>query len=73
MRCNWRTILFSDDPRFTIKFSDGRLRIWRLPGECFSDGSVMQVDQFGGVGKNSFPGKDNFGCGTAKHECTTLL
>ena len=30
MRRNWRTILFNDESRFTIKFSDGGLRVWRL-------------------------------------------
>ena len=43
MRRIWRTILFSDESRFTLKFSDGRLRVWRLPGERYSDGSVLEA------------------------------
>ena len=64
MRHNWRTIQFNDESRFTIKFSDGGLRVWRPPGESYSDGAVMQVDRFGGgslivSGGFHFRGKTN--------------
>ena len=43
---------------------DGGLRVWRLPGERYSDGLVMQVNSFGGgslivSGGIHFRGKTN--------------
>ena len=43
MRRNWRTILFSEESRFI-----GRSLTCLETGESYSDGSVMQVDRFGG-------------------------
>ena len=48
LRRNWRTVLFSDESRFTLKFADRCIRVWRLPGEHFAAPCVMTVDRFGG-------------------------
>ena len=74
MRRIWRTILFSDESRFTLKFLDGRLRVWRLPGKRYSDGSV---DRFRGGslmvwGGIHFRGKTNLVV-VRQNELTTLL
>ena len=47
MRRNWRIVLFSDESRFTLKFADGRLCVWRQPGEGFAEACVMPIDHFG--------------------------
>jgi hypothetical protein len=47
MRRNWRTVLFSEESRFPLEFADGRIRIWRRPGERFAEACVMPVDRFG--------------------------
>ena len=36
-RNTWQNILFSDESRFCLKFSDGRGRVYRRRGERFSD------------------------------------
>jgi hypothetical protein len=48
MRRNWKTVLFSDKSRFTLKFADDCIRVWRRPGESFGNACVMPVDCFGG-------------------------
>jgi hypothetical protein len=39
---------FSDESRFTLKFADGRIRVWRWPDERFAAACVMPVVRFGG-------------------------
>ena len=39
---------FSDESRFTLKFADGRIRVWRWPDERFAAACVMPVDRFSG-------------------------
>ena len=39
--------MFSEESRFTLEFADGRIRIWRRPGERFAEACVMPVDRFG--------------------------
>ena len=48
LRRHWRTVLFSDESRFTLKFAEGRIRVWRGPGERFAVACAMSVDRFGG-------------------------
>jgi transposase len=43
LRRNWRTVFFSDESRFTLKFADGRIRVWRRTGERFATVCVMPV------------------------------
>ena len=64
MRRNWRTALFTEESRFTLKFADGRIRIWRRPGERFAEACVVPVDRFGGgslvvLGGVNYAGKTN--------------
>jgi hypothetical protein len=47
-RNTWQNILFSDESRFCLKFSDGRARVYRRRGERFSDACVLETDRFGG-------------------------
>ena len=44
----WRTVLFTDESRFTVRFSDGRIGVWRLSRERFQARFVRQVDRYGG-------------------------
>ena len=44
----WANVLFTDESRFTVSFNDGRVRVWRRPGERFVDATVRQGDRYGG-------------------------
>lgn len=44
----WANVLFTDESRFAISFNDGRVRVWRRPGERFVDATVRQGDRYGG-------------------------
>ena len=64
MRRNCRKVLISDESRFTLKFSDSRIRVWRRPAERFAEACVMPVDHFGGGslmvwGRMHYAGKTN--------------
>ena len=41
-RNTWQNILFPDESRFYLKFSDGRARVYRRRGERFSDACVWK-------------------------------
>ena len=43
-RNTWQNILFSDESRFCLKFSDGRARAYRRRRERFSDACVLETD-----------------------------
>ena len=49
-RQDWRTILFSDESRFALSNSDGRIRVYRRRNERYADCCVFQRDRFGGGG-----------------------
>ena len=40
--------MFTDESRFSIQFNDGRVRVYRRPGERFADVNVRQRHRFGG-------------------------
>lgn len=44
----WRNIIFSDESRFSLRFSDGRMRVYRRRGERYADSCVQEIDRFGG-------------------------
>ena len=44
----WSKVLFTDESRFTLQFNDGRIRVWRRPGERFADATVREHDRYGG-------------------------
>ena len=49
-RNTWQNILLSDESKFNLKFSDGRVRIHRRRRERFADGCVKETDRFVGGG-----------------------
>ena len=49
-RQTWRQVLFTDESKFNLKFSDGRARVYRRRNERFSDACVQETDRFGGGG-----------------------
>jgi transposase len=44
----WRRVVFTDEPRFTLFCSDGRRCAYRRRGERFADASVIERDRYGG-------------------------
>ena len=44
----WNRVVFSDESRFNVQFSDGRLRVWRRKGERYDMQNVMERDRYGG-------------------------
>lgn len=44
----WRSVLFTDESRFRLTRCDGRVRVYRRPGERYSVAAVQEVDKFGG-------------------------
>ena len=44
----WNQVLFSDESRFCLSNSDGRVRVYRRNGERFTDAAVVQHDRWGG-------------------------
>ena len=49
-RNTWQNILFSNESKLNLKFSDGRVRIYRRRRERFADVCVKETDRFGGGG-----------------------
>jgi hypothetical protein len=49
-RNSWQNIMFSDESKLNLKFSDGRVRICRRRRERFADGCVKETDRLGGSG-----------------------
>ena len=47
-RVQWGRVMFTDESRFSIQFNDGRVRVYRRPGERFADVNVRQRHRFGG-------------------------
>ena len=43
----WQQVLFSDESRFTLQKTDGRVRVFRRRGERYADPCVKEVDKFG--------------------------
>ncbi|CAF4872595.1 unnamed protein product [Pieris macdunnoughi] len=44
---HWRPVLFTDESRFRLTRCDGRLRVYRRPGERYSAAAVQEYDKFG--------------------------
>ena len=45
----WRRIYWSDERRFLLRFTDGRVRVWRRRGQDpFQDNVVAETEMFGG-------------------------
>ncbi|KAJ8873149.1 hypothetical protein PR048_026766 [Dryococelus australis] len=46
----WNSVLWSDESRLTLFRSDGRVWVWRLPGERLLPECIVQTRKFGGGG-----------------------
>jgi hypothetical protein len=44
---HWTPVLFTDKPRFGLTPCDGRVRVYRRPGERDTAATVQEVDRFG--------------------------
>ena len=47
-RVQWGRVMFTDESRFSIQFNDGRVRVYRRPGQRFAGVNVRQRHRFGG-------------------------
>ena len=45
---DWAPVLFTDESRFCVDFTDRRARVWRMPNERFDPVCVAEHDRFGG-------------------------
>ena len=46
---DWAPVLFTDESRFCVDFTDRRARVWRMPNERFAPVCVAEHDRFGGA------------------------
>ena len=46
---DWALVLFKDESRFCVDFTDRRARVWRMPNERFAPVCVAEHDRFGGA------------------------
>jgi hypothetical protein len=44
----WKQIVWSDESRFAIFESDGRVKVWRNPGEAYNKDCIQPTIKFGG-------------------------
>ena len=45
---DWAAVLFTNESRFCVDFTDRRARVWRMPNEHFAPVCVAEHDRFGG-------------------------
>ena len=45
---DWAPVLFTDESRFCVDFTDRRARVWRMPNERFAPVCVAEYDRFSG-------------------------
>ena len=46
---DWAPVLFTDESRFCVDFTDRRARVWRMPNERFAPVCVAEHNRFGGA------------------------
>ena len=44
----WKEVIFTDESRCNLKFSDGRVCVWRRHGERMDTAKVVEHDRYGG-------------------------
>ena len=44
----WKSVVFTDEPRFCLNMHDARARVWRHRGERYANCCVRQVDRWRG-------------------------
>ena len=47
-RMDWRHVLFTDESRYCLDYTDRRARVWRRPGERFHAANIAEHDRYGG-------------------------
>ena len=47
-RLDWRPVLFTDESRYCLDYTDRRARVWRRPGERFHAQNIAEHDRYGG-------------------------
>ena len=45
---DWNHVLFTDESRYCLDFTDRRARVWRRCGERFQDANISERDRYGG-------------------------
>ena len=45
---DWTPILFTDESRFCVDFTDRRARVWRMRNERFAEVCIAEHDRYGG-------------------------
>ena len=45
---DWESVLFTDESKFCLDFTDGRRRVWRRKGERYHDATIEEHDRYGG-------------------------
>ena len=45
---DWAPVLFTDESKFCVDFTDRRAGVWRMPNERFAPVCVAEHDRFGG-------------------------
>ena len=45
---DWAPVLFTDESRFCVDFTDRRAKVWRMPNERFAPVCVAEHGRFGG-------------------------
>ena len=46
---DWAPVLFTDESRFCVDFTDRRARVWRMPNERFAPVCVAEHDRLAGA------------------------
>lgn len=75
-RADWANVLFTDETRFNLRRSDGRLRVYRRRGERYSAPCVKEKGQFrrfcDDLGGNFFAHKDSGSSRKSKDKCLKI-
>ena len=45
---SWGKVHWSDESRFLLHVTDGRLRLWRQPNTAYAEGNIFETAPFGG-------------------------